>query len=39
MMKKKMIVWFRRDLRTIDNSALYEAAKNGQVIPIYIHDP
>jgi deoxyribodipyrimidine photo-lyase len=38
-MKKKVIVWLRRDLRTIDNPALYKAAEQGEVIPVYIHDP
>jgi len=32
-----IIVWFRRDLRVIDNPALYEAAKTGRpVICLYI---
>ena len=35
---KKILVWFRRDLRLADNPALY-AAKQHQVIPIYIHAP
>ena len=34
------IVWFRNDLRTIDNPALYEACNNHKtIIPIYINDP
>ncbi|WP_242397004.1 MULTISPECIES: deoxyribodipyrimidine photo-lyase [Brevundimonas] len=34
-----VIVWFRRDLRIADNSALTEAAESGApVIPLYIHD-
>jgi len=30
------IVWFRQDLRLADNPALYEAASEGKVIPLYI---
>ena len=30
------IVWFRQDLRIHDNPALFEAAKNGQILPVYI---
>ena len=34
------LVWFRNDLRTIDNAVLTEACKNGnQVIGIYFFDP
>ncbi|KZM50207.1 deoxyribodipyrimidine photo-lyase [Labrenzia sp. OB1] len=34
------LVWFRQDLRTIDNPALYEAAKKGLVLPVFIlEDP
>lgn len=32
------IHWFRRDLRLSDNPALFEAAKAGEVLPIYILD-
>jgi deoxyribodipyrimidine photo-lyase len=32
------IVWFRRDLRRSDNSALSHAAARGEVISVYIHD-
>lgn len=35
---KKIIFWFRRDLRIHDNPALYNAAKEGKVLPIYILD-
>lgn len=35
---KKVLIWFRRDLRIADNAALH-AAKTEQVIPIYIHAP
>jgi len=34
-----IIVWLRNDLRLIDNPALYEAAQNGAVIPVFIYDP
>ncbi len=33
------IVWLRNDLRLIDNPALYHAAQNGAVIPVFIYDP
>ncbi|MFZ4116110.1 MAG: cryptochrome/photolyase family protein [Chthoniobacterales bacterium] len=32
------LFWFRQDLRISDNPGLFEAAKNGPVIPIYILD-
>ncbi|WP_321389760.1 deoxyribodipyrimidine photo-lyase [Emcibacter sp.] len=32
------VVWLRRDLRLIDNPALYHAARRGPVIPLYILD-
>jgi len=35
---KTIIHWFRQDLRLSDNPALFEAAKNGEVLPIYILD-
>lgn len=35
---KKIIVWFRQDLRLIDNPALFHAAQEGQIIPLYIYD-
>lgn len=35
---KKSICWFRRDLRIHDNPALYNSAKEGLVLPIYILD-
>ena len=38
-MKKRVIHWFRNDLRLSDNPALNEASKNGIVIPIYILAP
>lgn len=33
-----VILWFRRDLRLADNQALFEAAKAGEVLPVYILD-
>lgn len=38
MLDKKIIFWFRKDLRISDNPGLFEAAKNGIVVPIYILD-
>jgi deoxyribodipyrimidine photo-lyase len=32
------IVWLKRDLRIQDHAALYEAAKNGPVLPIFTWD-
>ena len=32
-------MWFRLDLRTLDNPALWEASQNGPVIPIFIWSP
>jgi deoxyribodipyrimidine photo-lyase len=37
-MKKPVIFWFRQDLRLADNPGLSEAAKAGEVIPVYILD-
>lgn len=34
----KIIYWFRQDLRLSDNQALFEAARAGDVLPIYILD-
>ena len=34
----KVIHWFRQDLRLSDNPALFEAAKNSSILPIYILD-
>lgn len=33
------IMWFRRDLRLQDQPALVEAAKHGDVLPVFIFDP
>lgn len=32
------IVWFRQDLRLIDNPALVGASDNAEVLPVYIYD-
>ena len=37
-MKKTIIVWIRKDFRLVDNPALFHAAKEGMVVPVYIHD-
>jgi len=38
-MTKRAIFWFRRDLRTDDNSGLYHAVnENDQVIPLFVLD-
>jgi deoxyribodipyrimidine photo-lyase len=37
-MNKKILFWFRQDLRISDNPALYEAAQNGKILPIYIFE-
>ncbi len=34
-----IIMWHRRDLRTIDNLALSEAQKDGTVFPVFVVDP
>jgi deoxyribodipyrimidine photo-lyase len=33
------VMWFRRDLRLADNPALVEAAADGDVLPLFVHDP
>tara|TARA_R110002095_G_scaffold212076_1_gene200864 strand:- start:44 stop:1324 length:1281 start_codon:yes stop_codon:yes gene_type:complete len=38
MPSKKVIFWFRQDLRISDNPGLVEAAKAGKVLPVYIMD-
>lgn len=38
MTDKITVFWFRQDLRISDNPGLFEAAKNGLVMPIYILD-
>jgi len=36
---KKIIVWFRNDLRLHDQPALWEASEQGIVIPVFINSP
>ena len=38
MLTKKIIVWFRQDLRITDNPALSLAVDNGTIIPVFILD-
>ena len=38
-MKRRVIHWFRNDLRLADNPALHEASASDEVMPIYILDP
>ena len=38
MLEKTTIFWFRQDLRILDNPGLWEASKNGPIMPIYILD-
>ncbi|RZL61701.1 MAG: deoxyribodipyrimidine photo-lyase, partial [Pedobacter sp.] len=39
-MSKKILVWFRNDLRLHDNEMLVEAiAKSDSILPVYIVDP
>ncbi|MDY0213296.1 MAG: deoxyribodipyrimidine photo-lyase [Desulfuromonadaceae bacterium] len=34
----RVIMWFRTDLRLQDNPALYAAAQQGTVIPVFVHE-
>lgn len=36
--RMRCLHWFRQDLRLADNPALFEAAANGTVLPVYILD-
>ncbi|MEM7304840.1 MAG: deoxyribodipyrimidine photo-lyase, partial [Pseudomonadota bacterium] len=38
MTEECIIHWFRQDLRLSDNPSLSEAARQGQVLPVYILD-
>ena len=39
-MSKKILVWFRNDLRVHDNGVLVEAiAKSDEILPVYFFDP
>lgn len=33
------VMWFKRDLRTVDNAALAAAAARGPVLPLYVIEP
>jgi len=33
------VVWFKRDLRTVDHAPLFEASQRGLVVPLYIFEP
>ena len=33
------VVWFKRDLRTVDHAPLIAAAERGTVLPLYIIEP
>jgi deoxyribodipyrimidine photo-lyase len=39
MVSRVNIVWFKRDLRLADHAPLWEAAKRGPVLPLYIVEP
>jgi len=37
---KTALVWFRRDLRLTDNTALHHALKEAEtVVPVFVFDP
>ncbi len=38
MVRKKVLFWFRQDLRIADNPGLFAASRQGDVMPIYILD-
>ena len=33
------VVWFKRDLRTVDHAALTQASRSGPVVPLFIVEP
>ena len=33
------VVWFKKDLRTVDHSALTQASRSGPVLPLFIVEP
>lgn len=33
------VVWFKRDLRTVDHEPLFRAAERGAVLPLYVVEP
>jgi deoxyribodipyrimidine photo-lyase len=38
-MRRRVIMWFRRDLRLADLPALHAAAAEGDVVPLFVVDP
>jgi deoxyribodipyrimidine photo-lyase len=38
-MRRRVIMWFRRDLRLADLPALHAAAAEGEVVPLFVVDP
>ena len=38
-MSALQLVWFKRDLRTVDHRPLMEAIKRGPVLPLYVVEP
>ena len=38
-MSALQLVWFKRDLRTVDHRPLVEALKRGPVLPLYVVEP
>jgi deoxyribodipyrimidine photo-lyase len=39
IMRRRVIMWFRRDLRLADLPALHAAAADGEVVPLFVVDP
>ena len=37
-MEKRVILWFRNDLRLDDNESLVDALKHGNVVPVFVFD-
>ena len=37
-MKSNSIVWFRQDLRVMDNPSIHNAAISSNILPVYIYD-
>ncbi len=38
-MTQLAVVWFKRDLRVFDHAPLVEAARHGEVLPLYVYEP
>ena len=36
---KISIVWFKKDMRTVDHLPLTQAASAGEVLPLYVYEP